>query len=149
MVKMLKHVTSNDNIPSIIRSGLRAHTCLSGNDGLTEYYAETIEDDDEIPVILGIDPDKLDHTLLQPDINGVEEPIMSLVRGISNCRDEEALYDAWMGSTQDWHASLKLIGSVSYSGIIASLAIQILDQNTGVWSPLITREHTPDDKLEP
>lgn len=136
----LTHVTSSDNLQSIMRKGLHAHTCLSASDSLTEYYAETIEDDGDTPVTFGVELSSLNESLLLPDINGIEEPIMSVVRGISGCRDEEALYDAWMNSTQDFKASLELIGSVVFSDTISPNLVSVVDQNTGEWKPLISRE---------
>lgn len=142
---LFKHVTSSTNIRSIMKSGLNAHTCFSGNDELSDYYAETIEDEDAIPVTLVVEVASLDKNLLLPDINGIEEPIMTIVRGISNCRDEEALYDAWMDSTQDWVASLNLIGSIVYGGTVDPLLIQVLDPNTGDLKPLISIEPEADE----
>lgn len=140
MTISLAHVTSSANLQSIRRKGLNANTCLSASESLTDYYAETVEDDGDTPVTLGIELSSLDASLLMPDINGIEEPIMSVVRAISGCRDEEALYDAWMNSNQDFKASLDLIGSVVYSGAISPHLVSVIDENTGEWKPLISKE---------
>lgn len=138
----LFHVTPISNLPSIQKEGLRPGAYLSALADLTKYYAETVKDEGEVPVIIKIPFDRLDVAALEPDYPGIEEPILTIIRpnlNVGNECDEDWIYGRWVESEQDFQASLELIGSVRYS---AHIPVKILDIES-------LKTKAPDDDYEP
>jgi hypothetical protein len=88
-----------------MENGLRPGSYL-GREDIVDYYAETVSDDGDVPVILEIDAACLTGLSLEPDYPGIEEPL-SYTLGMS----EDAILDRWQKLPDTWQASLELIGS--------------------------------------
>lgn len=108
----LYHVTERASLDNIQRKGLRSRTCFS-TEAFVDYYAEDFSD----PIVLRIDlADEEDvNKNFIPDINSVEEPILSCIEGYDT---EEDIWDAWEGSSCDALSSLQIVGSVRTNSII-------------------------------
>jgi hypothetical protein len=109
---LLYHATAEHNADACLRHGVRP-TSYWGIAAVAEYYASTVEDDGYDPVMLVADIADFDESLLEPDYEGIDEPITySLGKSSSTVRDE------WEESEQTWRDSLRIIGSVRYRGTI-------------------------------
>ena len=71
----LYHVTSKDQLPQILKNGLRAGSYWSNREDITDYYRETIEDEGKEPITISISLSNLNPSHIQPDYNGIEEPL--------------------------------------------------------------------------
>lgn len=109
----LYHVTAHKNLRSILAEGLRACTYLASTDELIRYYTETVRDDGDRPVVLGIALADLDSAQLEPDYPGLEEPITSAIE-----LDEDGVMAAWEATDGTWSDCLALIGSARYQACI-------------------------------
>jgi hypothetical protein len=125
------HVTSSTKLQSIAENGLNKGSYLSALESLVDYYAETIEDEGQKPVVLVVNDAGLSERFMQPDFNGIEEPIMSVVRRHTHFRNEEELFDAWESSNQGWKDSVSLVGSVCYHEVIPPQHLLAIDLSTG------------------
>lgn len=107
------HVTSLKNIESIQSGSLRANSYWASNIDISDYYKETIEDEEEVPVFISVKLDDLvGYTLsqgkeIEPDFPGLEEPITTVL-GMS----ELDINKAWKNSDKTWQDCLELIGSI-------------------------------------
>lgn len=105
------HVTSTAKLASIRKEGLRQGSYWTISMPLAEYYAETVEDEGEDPIILVMPLALLAEQDRTADHNGISEPIMSVVREISGLSTEQQIWSAWEASNQSSQASVDLIGS--------------------------------------
>lgn len=121
------HATSISKLASIREEGLRAGSYWTVSMPLAEYYAETVADEGETPIILVIPLSLLSHEDRSADHNGVSEPIMSVVRDISGLSNESQVWSAWESSAQDWQASIGLIGSFVFTRPIVAEQLLIMN----------------------
>lgn len=136
--EFLYHVTSKENLPSIQQEGLRPGAYLSSLESLCDYYAETIEDEGKVPFKIKISTKNLNLMAFEPDHEGLEEPILSVVRSHLDMGyecDESWVYEKWLGSNQDHEDCLALIGSVRYADAIPAACL-----NLGRPNPRMTQE---------
>ena len=103
---ILYHATSKDKWTKIQEEGLLPGTYL-GEKNIAEYYAETVEDDGDEPIILAVDITDIPDAEVSPDLAGLEEPL-TFTLGIS----EEEIEELWDETDKSWGACLELIGSV-------------------------------------
>ena len=132
----LYHATSRANLDSIRAEGLRPGAYLAEDEALADYYLETIADEGASPVLLRVALANIPVSSLAPDMPGLEEPIMTVVRARSGLRDEEAVWKAWE-SAHPRHAGrcLELIGSCRCVAPLPPSVVQIRD-DAGCWQPL-------------
>lgn len=109
---VLYHVTSAENVEACLQ-GMRpgSYWCT---DDILDYYIETVEDEGDEAVVLTITLDELDASLLIPDHNGIEEPVTYSTMG----KSEKEVWAEWKASDKSWEASLEIVGSVYYNGVV-------------------------------
>jgi hypothetical protein len=122
--EMFYHATSRKNLKSIVKKGIKPHSYWTNNSALADYYAETIEDDDEEPVIIGVRFEVFDENFLNPDFPGIDEPISTAIN-----KNSSIVYHEWETSNRTWEDSLDIIGSICYHQSIMPLSIFIFDIN--------------------
>lgn len=105
----LYHAAPLATLESILRDGLKPGS-YAGRLEIAEYYADVLEDEGEISVLLRFPLEAIDAEALQPDQNGLEEPLTYTLS-----RSEEDIWQSWSDSSQDWKASLDIIGSLRIS----------------------------------
>jgi hypothetical protein len=116
----LYSVTAAENLPSIAKEGLRAGSYWTSRKDVANYYAETIEDEDQTPVYLRIQLSALDASHLAPDTNGIEEPL-TFTLGMR----EEEISSRWDDSDKTWNDCLDLIGSLRYFETVPAAALMV------------------------
>ena len=112
----LYHATADANLDSIAHNGMRPGSYWTSSLSLALYYAETIKDEGNKPVILRTSIEELlqiDPAALQPDLPGIDEPITSVI-GMS----EERVQEKWAKSRQTWQSCLEIIGSLKFSASV-------------------------------
>lgn len=117
---------------------MRPGAYLSSLKNLCDYYAETIEDEGQAPFKIKIPARNLNLMAFEPDHEGLEEPILSVVRthlGAGYECNEEWVYEKSLKSNQDYEACLALIGSVRYAAAIPAACLDL-----GRPNPRITQE---------
>jgi hypothetical protein len=108
-------------VEEILASGVSSERATYwGTHSIASYYAETIEDEGEEPVIIRAEIEAFNADFLEPDQPGIDEPISFLI-GMK----EQAIYDAWIASDGSWKSSLDLIGSVRYRGDLPAAALSV------------------------
>lgn len=113
------HATDRGNLASIAVEGLRSGSYWTILDGLSSYYAEDIEDNDGVSVILEISLERLlelaerGEITIEPDHPGIAEPISTVIG-----KSEDEVIEAWGASDGSWQDSLRIIGSFRVSGVI-------------------------------
>lgn len=118
---LLYHATACTKLPSILVEGLRARSYWSDDDTVADYYKGTVEDDDEVPVLLVVTLSDLDPDAMAPDQPGVDEPITRAL-GLS----EDEVYERWSRSDRTWQESLEIVHSVCYERCIASEHLRVV-----------------------
>ena len=110
----LYHACAIDDLDSILSEGLRAGSYLTGNEGIADYYVETIEDEEKDACILEIDLDDLIAAVGEAAI-GVDRPSVAepLCHTLGVTEGEVA--DAWRKCAGTWRDSLEIVGSVQVS----------------------------------
>lgn len=122
----LFHVTSKAKLPLIAQDGMWLGSYWSDNLALAGYYAETVEDEGEDPVVLETtlgELQKISSEALSPDLPGIAEPITTIVG-----RLEDAIHEGWENGDKSWQASLKLIGSLQFNAPIPPSALRQNDR---------------------
>jgi hypothetical protein len=109
---ILYHATSQSRARSCIETGVRP-VSYWGIGIISEYYIETVEDDGDEGVVLEANLNDFDEAMLEPDYEGIEEPITGVVG-----KSEDQIWSEWEASGKTWRDSLRIIGSVRYRGII-------------------------------
>lgn len=113
------HVTTLNNVSSIMDHGLRDVSYWATDLALVEYYSSVVEDEGEIPVVVLIPLEDLKgmqvtHQLMfEPDDPGIAEPITSVV-GMS----EKQVIAAWGEAEGTWEECVELIGSFRVRGSV-------------------------------
>lgn len=107
----LYHVAPSHARDSIQKDGIRPVSYWSCREEIANYYAETIKDDGDTPVTYEVALSKLDPTLIEPDYEGIEEPLTHTLK-----MSEDEVWDEWSGSDQTWQDCLEIIGSIRYQG---------------------------------
>lgn len=119
----LYHGTTEKLAEIILEGGMNSPSYWTDSLDLAYYYAgESIDDPNDETVILTIDLKDLDEEKCLPDMPSLYEPITSVLD-----LDEDALWDNWVNSSQDWKASLELVSSIRYDGYIRPELISMLD----------------------
>lgn len=126
---VLYSATSHAKLPSILQSGMRPPSYWTPHYELVDYYADTVRDEGDQPVILAVSLDRFDAGSFAPDMPSIEEPINSFVRSLHGFGSrlipdpydpdehldiEEWVLKSWEHSAQDYKASLDIVGSVVY-----------------------------------
>lgn len=132
----LVHVTSAKNLGEIAQSGLRTRSYFidpahDSGESLIDYYAETIQDEGDEPVVLLVPEDAFDPALFEADLPGIEEPI-TVALGMS----EGDVFEEWEASDKTAEDSRRIIGSFRYAGTIQPESIQIAQDGYEVGEPL-------------
>lgn len=117
----LFHVTATANLASIAEMGLRPGAYLSGDEALTAYYKETVEEEGAQPALLVVALSDLDSSALEPDYPGIAEPITTVI-GLS----ESEVQDAWSAAAGSWEDSLEIVKSVRYRSPIPVSALRVV-----------------------
>ena len=134
-------VTAKKNLVSICAEGLRAGVYLVHVDrpDIRDYYAETVSDEGELPVTIEVLPAALDAQHLEPDLNGIEEPLTYTLR-----MSEEEVWEAWERTDKSWTSSVELIGTARYMAAVP--AHQLLVNGQPLASPCdagVVRDSAP------
>lgn len=108
----LFHLTSTDALESIIERGIDPPSYW-GVLSVVRYY-ERMKLHVGEPLIFRVPLDQFRPMFLEPDMRGLQDPPDSSVTEMT----EDELEDAWDESDQTWQASLNLIGSVAYHGVM-------------------------------
>ena len=117
----LFHVTATANLASIAEVGLLPGAYLSGDEALTAYYKETVEEEGAQPALLVVALSDLDSSALEPDYPGIAEPITTVI-GLS----ESEVQDAWSAAAGSWEDSLEIVKSVRYRSPIPVSALRVV-----------------------
>ena len=125
MSTIVYHATSEDNAESILSDGLKPGSYVTTSYELAEYYAETVEDEDEDAVVLAFT--LTDEDQLRPDFEGLYEPIMTVVRSEFGHQSESDVMDAWNKTDQSGPKCLELIGSAVVIGGVSPERITYAD----------------------
>lgn len=120
----LFHVTEKRHLELIRKEGLRSGTYFSIDPDLVDYYAGTIEDENQSPVVLQVSLEDLDAKFMEPDYPGIEEPITTVLG-----ESERFIQQEWKHSDQSWQDSLELVKSVKYAAVIAPEHLLIVDDD--------------------
>lgn len=107
----LYHATSREKADLILSEGMRAGSYWAEDD-IAAYYAETVEDEGEEPVILTVQVEDLlalSPEAMSPDLNGIDEPLTFTLRAT-----EDEVRERWDASDRSWEASLEIIRSVRF-----------------------------------
>lgn len=110
---ILFHVTCKSKLGSIAKDGLKECSYWASDEEVSDYYAETIKDEGEEPVILQVTLSDLDASQLRPDQPGIDEPITMAI-GMS----EDEVARVWRSSKKTWKDSIEIISSLRYDGWI-------------------------------
>ena len=116
----LFHATSRDRLEAILREGLNP-VCYLARMEVAKYYAETVEDEGEVPVLLAVSVTALELVRLEADLPGIQEPLTYTLK-----MTEEDVREAWDKSGQKWEDSLAIIKSVRCRGGIPPSAIRVV-----------------------
>ncbi len=130
------HLTAAKNLESIARDGLRGRSYFidpehDSGESLIDYYAETIRDEGDEPVVLLIPEQALDASLFEADRPGIEEPITTALE-----MSEDDVSGEWEASDKTAEDSRRIIGSFRYAGTIPPEIIQIAQDGYEVGEPL-------------
>lgn len=116
----LYRAVARDRGEAMLRDGqppVRSHW---GVHAIASYYAETVADDGDEPVVVSAPIEAFDPSLLVEDEPGFCEPISTVVGS-----SEDAIHAAWSKSDRSWTSSLALIGSVAYDGPLPASSIRL------------------------
>lgn len=130
----LFHVTEKRHLDAIRKEGLQSGTYFSIDPDLVDYYAETIQDENQVPVVLRVSLSDLNEKFMVPDRPGIEEPITTAL-GCS----EDFIHEQWRDSHQTWQDSLDIVKSVQYRAVIAPEHLLIVEEDG--------RTHRLDDEI--
>jgi hypothetical protein len=109
----LYHATNIDDLGSIACEGMRAGSYWASDKHVHDYYCSTVRDEGNEDVSLTVELSELEPVWLQPDWNGIDEPLCFTLG-----MDEDEIRELWDGSSQDWRASLEIIGTLRYDAVI-------------------------------
>jgi hypothetical protein len=118
----LYHATSAINIEAVMTDGLRKGAYLTNSPEQAEYYAETIADEGQTPVIIELELSDLlsavgdDHIF--PDHASIAEPITSTLE-----LTEDEVHEAWSEAEGTWRDSLEIVSCIR---VEASIPARIL-----------------------
>ncbi len=87
------------------------------------------EDEGDTPITLCVDAPFLLEQYINPDFNGLYEPIMTVVRELNDkprYYSEEDLLSEWKATDQSWQSCLELIGSIQYDSTISAKHVFVL-----------------------
>lgn len=104
----LYHATSSNNLPRILKYGIKAPSYW-GTVDIAHYYADDIDD----AVILRLPLSAFDTRYLAPDHASVAEPITTVIG-----KSEEEVQAEWRGCEGTWEDSLEIVSSVKYNKVI-------------------------------
>ena len=116
----LYHVTPADNVQNIESNGIQP-VSYWGIGRITNYYIEDVEGSNGEAKVYHVPLSEFDKTLLEPDVNGIEEPLTHTL-GVN----EEDIWNKWELSDKTWQDSLNLIGSVRYRGVVPPLLLSYI-----------------------
>lgn len=119
----LYHATDIYNMDSIAKQGLLSKSYWTSSEELSDYYKETIIDEEKKPVILMIELDDLDTAFIKPDYPSIEEPITTVLG-----MDEDEVMESWELSTETWRDSLEIVGSICYHEKIDPAKILVMTE---------------------
>lgn len=105
------HATTVENLELIKKSGKVNPNSYFGIEEISEYYAETIEDDGLTSVVLKIPASCFDTKSIEVDWPGISEPVTYSTLGIK----EDDVHDMWEASNKSPQACLEIIGSFRYA----------------------------------
>lgn len=108
----LYHATDSDSVESCLRDGLKP-TSYWAIGAVAEYYVGCHDDEGSEGVILAAKLDDFDESLFEPDYPGLEEPVI-----YSLGKRDEQIWSEWEASEKTWRDSLRIIGSVRYTGVV-------------------------------
>lgn len=115
----LYHATSREKADAFLRDGMPAHVSYWGVYEIAAYYAETVEDEGLVPVVLSVGLSDLEEALLRPDMPGIEEPIATVI----GCREADVIA-AWSACEGTWRDCLDIVGSLTFSGVVPASALR-------------------------
>lgn len=95
----LFHATSAQKAAAILNEGLNPGSYLAADLALAQYYAETIEDEGLVPVILQLNCIVSDEHF-EPDYPGLEEPVLYpngtfLIGLLADCLVSKGILTPW------------------------------------------------------
>jgi hypothetical protein len=105
--EFLLHTTSVDVLERVANEGLTRMSYWAEPGRISDYYAETVSDEDKKPVALRLPLSVLERFQPEPDHPGLEEPL-TYTLGMS----EEEVWEQWEETDKSWQGCLELIGSI-------------------------------------
>ena len=119
---ILLHVTARKHLASIRSEGLRPGAYFTNRGAIAAYYAETVRDEREEPVVIEVNLRKLNARRLAPDNPGLEEPITTVLG-----MDEDEVWAKWSEGPRTALSCLELIGSIRYRSRVPAKLLRLPD----------------------
>lgn len=120
------HVTCRKHLDGIRQDGLKERSYWATDERVRDYYVETIQDEGEHPLVIGVPMEVLERYDPEPDHPGLEEPLTHTLK-----MGEDEIWEEWEQTDQSWQACVDLIGSFRLkSSIPAEIIGQHLPQRT-------------------
>lgn len=105
--EFLLHTTSVDVLARVANEGISRMSYWAEPGNISDYYAETVRDEDKQPAVIRLPLSVLMGYQPEPDHPGLEEPLTHPL----GMRDEE-VWDQWDETGKSWQECLELIGSI-------------------------------------
>ncbi len=105
--EFLLHTTSVDVMTPVANQGLLEMSYWARPGAISDYYAETVVDEDKQPVTLRLPLSVLIAFQPEPDYPGLEEPL-TYTLGMS----EDEVWEQWGQTENTWQECLYLIDSI-------------------------------------
>jgi hypothetical protein len=129
-MSLLFHATTRTALASIAAHGLRELSYWSSDDDVCAYYAETIEEDGDVPVVLVVDLDdpilRSGQDSFEPDYPGIDEPITGALG-----KTEKEIWAAWSACGKEWRDSLEIIHSLRIRVPVPANILRVMDSHSG------------------
>lgn len=128
------HVAARANLASIMANGLRpgSYLVLDDRTEISDFYAETVTDEGQVPVVIEVDASNLPPENFAPDTNSIEEPLTHTLQ-----MTEDDVQEAWAGSGCTWLDSIEIIGTCRYMNAIPTACLHVQGEPTPEPQPAV------------
>lgn len=105
--EFLLHTTSTDILERLANDGFTGISYWARPGAVSDYYAETVQDEDKQPATVRLPLSVLAAFGPEPDRPGLEEPLTHPLN-----MTEEEVWEQWEETGQTWQECLELIESI-------------------------------------